>query len=82
MRWTVSMVAEVHRILIRGGVFLYPIDADNGAAGGKLWLLYDVIPMAMIVEAAGCRLQAAVRPTDVFRCSMLEQFPRCERTQH
>lgn len=53
MRWTASMVAEVHRILIRGGVFLYPVDADNRAAGGKLRLLYEAMPMAMIVEAAG-----------------------------
>ncbi|MEP1386888.1 MAG: class 1 fructose-bisphosphatase [Yoonia sp.] len=53
MRWTASMVADVHRILIRGGVFLYPIDAENAAAGGKLRLLYEAMPMAMIVEAGG-----------------------------
>jgi fructose-1,6-bisphosphatase I len=53
MRWTASMVADVHRILVRGGVFLYPVDADNAAAGGKLRLLYEAMPMAMIVEAAG-----------------------------
>ena len=47
------MVADVHRILIRGGVFLYPVDADNHLAGGKLRLLYEAMPMAMIVEAAG-----------------------------
>lgn len=55
MRWTASMVADVHRILVRGGVFLYPADADNQAAGGKLRLLYEAMPMAMIVEAAGGR---------------------------
>lgn len=53
MRWTASMVAEVHRILVHGGVFLYPVDAENKAAGGKLRLLYEAMPMAMIVEAAG-----------------------------
>jgi len=53
MRWTASMVADVHRILVRGGVFLYPIDANNHHAGGKLRLLYEAMPMAMIVEAAG-----------------------------
>ena len=53
MRWTASMVADVHRILVRGGVFLYPVDAENKAAGGKLRLLYEAMPMAMIVEAAG-----------------------------
>ena len=53
MRWVASMVAEVHRILCRGGVFLYPIDAQNHAKGGKLRLLYEANPMAFIVEQAG-----------------------------
>lgn len=55
MRWTASIVAEVHRILIRGGVFLYPIDEENRPQGGKLRLLYEAYPMALIVEAAGGR---------------------------
>jgi fructose-1,6-bisphosphatase I len=55
MRWTASMVAEVHRILMRGGVFLYPVDAANRAQGGKLRLLYEANPMALIVEQAGGR---------------------------
>ncbi|GGD42035.1 class 1 fructose-bisphosphatase [Sinisalibacter lacisalsi] len=53
MRWTASMVAEVHRILTRGGVFLYPADEANRAEGGKLRLLYEASPMAMLVEQAG-----------------------------
>ncbi len=53
MRWTASMVADVHRILTRGGVFLYPADASNRQAGGKLRLLYEANPMAMLVENAG-----------------------------
>lgn len=53
MRWTASMVAEVHRILIRGGVFLYPADEVNREAGGKLRLMYEANPMGMVVEAAG-----------------------------
>lgn len=55
MRWTASFVAEVHRILIRGGVFLYPTDDENRFRGGKLRLLYQANPMAMIIEAAGGR---------------------------
>ncbi|QKJ67350.1 class 1 fructose-bisphosphatase [Deefgea piscis] len=51
MRWVASMVAEVHRILIRGGVFLYP--KDSAKPNGKLRLLYEANPMAMIVEQAG-----------------------------
>jgi fructose-1,6-bisphosphatase I len=53
MRWTASMVAEIHRILTRGGVFLYPADSNNRKAGGKLRLMYEANPMAMIIEQAG-----------------------------
>ena len=53
MRWTASMVADVHRLLCRGGVFLYPQDAKNAEQGGKLRLLYEAQPMALIVETAG-----------------------------
>ena len=55
MRWIASMVAEVHRILTRGGVFMYPYDskmAEKGL-GGKLRLMYEANPMAFIVEQAG-----------------------------
>lgn len=53
MRWTASMVADVHRILTRGGVFLYPADQSNRRAGGKLRLMYEANPMALLIEAAG-----------------------------
>lgn len=53
MRWTASMVSEVHRILVRGGILLYPVDDANRSQGGKLRLLYEACPMAMIIEAAG-----------------------------
>lgn len=53
MRWVAAMVAEVHRILCRGGVFMYPIDSKTREKGGKLRLLYEGSPMAMIVEQAG-----------------------------
>lgn len=53
MRWIASMVAEVHRILVRGGVFLYPKDSNNAKAGGKLRLMYEANPMAFLIEAAG-----------------------------
>ena len=53
MRWTASLVADFHRILTRGGVFLYPVDEENEAEGGKLRLMYEAIPMAFITEAAG-----------------------------
>ncbi|MBT0960627.1 class 1 fructose-bisphosphatase [Denitromonas iodatirespirans] len=53
MRWVASMVADVHRILTRGGVFMYPLDEKCRAQGGKLRLMYEANPMAMIVEQAG-----------------------------
>jgi fructose-1,6-bisphosphatase I len=53
MRWVASMVADVHRILTRGGIFMYPLDAKCRAQGGRLRLLYEANPMAMIVEQAG-----------------------------
>ncbi|WP_373975840.1 class 1 fructose-bisphosphatase [Chitinibacter sp. SCUT-21] len=53
MRWVASMVAEVHRILLRGGVFLYPADSRAKTQNGKLRLLYEANPMAMLVEVAG-----------------------------
>ncbi|MDR3351970.1 MAG: class 1 fructose-bisphosphatase [Zoogloeaceae bacterium] len=53
MRWVAAMVADVHRILTRGGVFLYPVDARNREKGGRLRLLYEANPMAFLVEAAG-----------------------------
>lgn len=53
MRWVASMVADVHRILTRGGVFMYPADTRDTAMPGKLRLMYEANPMAMIVEQAG-----------------------------
>ena len=53
MRWVASMVADVHRILCRGGVFLYPWDAREPAKPGKLRLMYEANPMAFLVEQAG-----------------------------
>jgi fructose-1,6-bisphosphatase I len=53
MRWIASMVADVHRILNRGGVFMYPRDAREPDKPGKLRLMYEANPMAFIVEQAG-----------------------------
>jgi fructose-1,6-bisphosphatase I len=53
MRWIASMVAEVHRILMRGGVFMYPRDFKTPAMQGRLRLLYEASPMSFLVEQAG-----------------------------
>jgi fructose-1,6-bisphosphatase len=52
MRWIASMVADVHRILIRGGVFSYPRDSKSSKSG-RLRLMYEANPMAMLIEQAG-----------------------------
>jgi fructose-1,6-bisphosphatase I len=53
MRWIASMVAEAHRILIRGGVYAYPGDAREGYRSGRLRLVYEANPIGMLMEQAG-----------------------------
>jgi fructose-1,6-bisphosphatase I len=53
MRWVASMVADVHRILNRGGIFMYPADKREPDKPGKLRLMYEANPMALLVEQAG-----------------------------
>jgi fructose-1,6-bisphosphatase I len=53
MRWVASMVADVHRIMTRGGIFLYPRDNRDPEKPGKLRLLYEANPMSFLVEQAG-----------------------------
>ncbi|MGF6147880.1 Fructose-1,6-bisphosphatase class 1 [Kingella potus] len=53
MRWVASMVAEVHRILMRGGVFMYPKDSRDPSKPGKLRLMYEANPMSLIMREAG-----------------------------
>ncbi len=53
MRWVASLVAEAHRILMRGGVFLYPRDTKDPAEAGRLRLLYEANPIAFLIEQAG-----------------------------
>ncbi|MFZ1815838.1 MAG: class 1 fructose-bisphosphatase [Rhizobiaceae bacterium] len=53
MRWIASLVADAYRILVRGGVFLYPRDGRKGYSSGRLRLVYEANPVALIVEQAG-----------------------------
>ena len=53
MRWIASMVADVHRILTRGGIFIYPWDRKDPSKAGKLRLMYEANPMSWLVEQAG-----------------------------
>lgn len=53
MRWIASLVAECHRILSRGGIFLYPADIRKGYSTGRLRLVYECNPIALLIEQAG-----------------------------
>src|SRR5204862_7864301 len=53
MRWIASLVAETHRILMRGGVFMYPRDTKDPVMAGRLRLLYEANPISFLVEQAG-----------------------------
>ena len=62
MRWIASLVAECHRVLMRGGVFLYPRDRKDPSKPGRLRLLYECNPIGMIVEQAGGRASTGEQP--------------------
>jgi fructose-1,6-bisphosphatase I/sedoheptulose-1,7-bisphosphatase len=62
MRWIASMVAEAHRILMRGGVFMYPRDSKDPSKPGRLRLLYEANPIGMIMEQAGGRASSGREP--------------------
>jgi fructose-1,6-bisphosphatase I len=66
MRWIASMVADVHRLLTRGGIFIYPRDQRASTRNGKLRLMYEANPMSFIVEqAGGCAVDGAERILDI-----------------
>jgi fructose-1,6-bisphosphatase I/sedoheptulose-1,7-bisphosphatase len=62
MRWIASLVAEAHRILTRGGVFMYPRDTKDPSKAGRLRLLYEANPIGMLVEQAGGRASTGAGP--------------------
>lgn len=68
MRWVASLVAETHRIVTRGGIFLYPGDAREGYERGRLRLVYECAPIAFLVEQAGGRATNGIDP-------VLDQVP-------
>ncbi len=62
MRWVASLVAETHRILMRGGVFLYPRDRKDPSKAGRLRLLYEANPIGFVIEQAGGRASTGLAP--------------------
>jgi fructose-1,6-bisphosphatase I/sedoheptulose-1,7-bisphosphatase len=73
MRWIASMVAEAHRILMRGGVFLYPRDSKDASKPGRLRLLYEANPIGMLMEQAGGRASTGEKPVLSVQPSALHQ---------
>jgi fructose-1,6-bisphosphatase I len=71
MRWSGALVAEAFRILLRGGVFLYPGDARPSYRNGRLRLLYHALPLALIVEQAGGAASDGDEPILAMRLSAL-----------
>jgi fructose-1,6-bisphosphatase I/sedoheptulose-1,7-bisphosphatase len=73
MRWIASLVAEAHRILMRGGVFLYPRDTRDPARPGRLRLLYEANPIGFLIEQAGGRASTGRGPVLAVRPEALHQ---------
>lgn len=78
MRWIASMVADVHRVLTRGGIFMYPKDSRDPNKPGKLRLMYEANPMSLLIEQAGGQSYDAntrildIQPTDLHqRCAVM-----------
>jgi len=83
MRWVASMVADVHRILARGGIFLYPLDEKNRKNGGHLRLLYEANPMAFIVEQAGGAASTGRQPVlDLVPTGLHQRVPVILGSRH
>ena len=76
MRWLASLVGDAYRILIRGGVFLYPSDRRRGYAKGRLRLVYEAHPIAMLIEQAGGAATDTIEPIlDVAATDLHQRTP-------
>ena len=73
MRWIASMVADAHRILMRGGVFMYPRDTKDPSKPGRLRLLYEANPIGMVMEQAGGRASTGREPVMGIQPTSLHQ---------
>jgi fructose-1,6-bisphosphatase I len=73
MRWIASLVAETHRILMRGGVFMYPRDRKDLSEAGRLRLLYEANPIGFLVEQAGGRASTGREPILTIEPDSLQQ---------
>lgn len=78
MRWLAAAVGELHRILLRGGAFVYPSDRRPGYGAGRLRLLYEAVPIAFLIEAAGGDATDGVHPIlDIEPADLHGYVPLC-----
>jgi fructose-1,6-bisphosphatase I/sedoheptulose-1,7-bisphosphatase len=83
MRWIASMVAEAHRILMRGGVFMYPRDTKDPSKPGRLRLLYEGNPIGFVIEQAGGRASTGRQPIlNVTPSSLHQRVPLVFGSRH
>jgi fructose-1,6-bisphosphatase I/sedoheptulose-1,7-bisphosphatase len=83
MRWIASLVAEAHRVLMRGGVFLYPHDHKMPARAGRLRLLYEANPVALLIEqAGGAASTGRERLLDVMPAELHQRVPLVFGSRH
>ena len=76
MRWVASMVAEAFRIMVRGGVYIYPRDSRKGYENGRLRLVYEASPMALVLEqAGGAATDGVTRIMDIQPASLHQRVP-------
>ncbi len=76
MRWIASMVADVHRILSRGGIFIYPWDRKDPSKPGRLRLMYEANPMSLLIEqAGGAATNGRQRLLDVIPTELHQRVP-------
>jgi fructose-1,6-bisphosphatase I len=76
MRWVASMVADVHRIMTRGGIFMYPADSREPDKPGKLRLMYEANPMSFLIEqAGGASSTGTMRMMDVQPTKLHQRVP-------
>ena len=76
MRWTAALVAEAYRILTRGGIYLYPADGRPGYSSGRIRLVYEANPVAMLVEqAGGAATDGAADILDLVPADLHERVP-------
>lgn len=76
MRWVACMVGDIHRILCRGGIFLYPYDLKDPKKAGRLRLMYEANPMSMLIEqAGGASTTGRVRILDIQPTELHQRVP-------